>query len=126
MAATATPATTRSDFAASTNAPPGIWPIKETKPAADKTSPMSTCVQRCVVRKTETNGPKPVCTSATKKMNQSSPRRLHGEGVDGGSVPPGGSPYGGPGPDSTAPCGSGLSRKRREEFTDRIHLQHSR
>src|SRR5215472_5308139 len=28
------------------------------------------------------NGPKPVCTSATKKMNQSSPRRLRLDGID--------------------------------------------
>src|SRR5690348_646094 len=30
-------------------------------------------------------GPKPVCTLATKKTNQSSPRRLVGDGCGGGS-----------------------------------------
>ncbi len=81
MAATAIPATKRSERTASTSAPPGICPIRETKPAAESTRPISTCVHFCVVRKTETNGPKPVCTSATKKMNQSSPRRLRADGA---------------------------------------------
>jgi len=59
--------------------------MSETKPAAERTSPMSICVHFCVVRKTETKGPKPVWTSATKKTNQSSPRRLRREGASGGS-----------------------------------------
>src|SRR5882724_6614352 len=46
--------------------------------------PISTWVHFCVVRYTAMNGPKPVCTSARKKMNQSSPRKLWRDGVDAG------------------------------------------
>src|SRR5665213_3509689 len=64
-------------------APPGICPISATIPPIDSTRPISTWVHFCVVRYTATNGPKPVCTSARKKMNQSSPRRLCRDGDDG-------------------------------------------
>ena len=67
------PATSRSERAASTMAPPGICPISAT--------PISTWVYFCVVRYTATNGPNPVCTSARKKMNQSRSRKLWREGV---------------------------------------------
>jgi hypothetical protein len=50
MAITPMPATKRSERAASTNAPPGIWPINETRAAAESTNPMSICVHFCVVR----------------------------------------------------------------------------
>src|SRR5580692_6303228 len=120
----ATPATNRSDRAASTSAPPGIWPMSEMKPAADRTKPMSTCVHFCVVRKTETNGPKPVCTSATKKMNQSRPRRLRADGRSGGLFLPGCRPGGGAGSSAIPSRRSRLSPKRRGGSADRIHLRH--
>src|ERR1700683_2904152 len=87
MVTMAMPATTRSERAASTMAPPGIWPMSDTMPAVDCTRPISNCVQRCPVRKTDTNAHKPVFTPATKKTNQSSPRRLRGDGCNGGSLP---------------------------------------
>src|SRR5580658_2588931 len=124
MAAMAMPATSRSERAASTSAPPGICAIRETKPAADRTRPISTWVHFCVVRKTETNGPKPVCTSATKKMNQSRPRKLRGDGASGGSPPPGWTAAGGAGSSAISPCRFRLSPKRRNGSADRICLQH--
>src|SRR5260221_5739587 len=78
-----TPATTCSERARSTSAPPGIWPTSEIRPEIDRTRPISTCVHCCVVRYTATNGPKPVCTSATRKTNQSSLFRLRREGCGG-------------------------------------------
>src|SRR5467141_171285 len=84
IVATARPATSRSERAASTMAPPGICPISPTRPPIDSTRPISTWVHFCVVRYTAMNGPKPVCTSARKKMNQSSPRKLWRDGVDAG------------------------------------------
>src|ERR1700733_11740732 len=39
-----------------------------------KAKPISTCVHLCVVRYTATNGPNPVCTSATKKLTRSRAR----------------------------------------------------
>ena len=50
IAAIAMPATSRSRAAASTSAPPGICAISATKPAAESTRPISTCVHFCVVR----------------------------------------------------------------------------
>src|SRR5712671_722133 len=84
IVATARPATSRSERAASTMAPPGICPISPTRPPIDSTRPISTWVHFCVVRYTAMKGPKPVCTSARKKMNQSSPRKLWRDGVDAG------------------------------------------
>jgi hypothetical protein len=81
MAAMASPAIRRSDLAASMIAPPGICPISPTMPPIDSTRPIWAWVHFCVVRYTAMNGPKPVCTSARKKMNQSSPRRLCREGT---------------------------------------------
>ena len=46
---------------------------------------MSRCVHLASMRTTEMNGPKPVCTSATKNANQSRPERLRAEGCRGGS-----------------------------------------
>ncbi len=50
MAATAKPATVRSDRAASTIAPPGICPSRPTMPPIESTMPISTWVHFCVVR----------------------------------------------------------------------------
>ena len=46
-AITANAATTRSERAASTKAPPGIWPIRATRPPMVRTSPISPCVHFC-------------------------------------------------------------------------------
>src|SRR5207244_3063071 len=46
----AAPATTLSERAASTSAPPGTWPISATRPATVITRPMSNWVHFCVVR----------------------------------------------------------------------------
>src|SRR6187551_2868746 len=86
MVATARLATSRSDLAASTIAPPGICPIRPTRPPIDSTNPISTWVHFCVVRYTAMNGPNPVCTSARKKMNQSRPRWLCREGAGAAAV----------------------------------------
>ncbi|MGY4426748.1 hypothetical protein ACVWY2_009197 [Bradyrhizobium sp. JR6.1] len=50
MAATAQPATTRSERAASTIAPPGTWPKRPMMPPIESTKPISTWVHFCVVR----------------------------------------------------------------------------
>ncbi len=50
IVATASPATSRSERAASTMAPPGICPISATRPPIDSTRPIETCVHFCVVR----------------------------------------------------------------------------
>src|SRR5207302_11217492 len=55
-------------------------------PPIDRTGPISTWVHCWVVRWTATNGRNPVCTSARKKMNQSSPRKLCCEGVGRSNV----------------------------------------
>src|ERR1700733_3195751 len=84
IVATARPATSRSERAASTMAPPGIWPTSATRPPIDNTKPIETWVHFCVVRYTAMNGPNPVWTSARKKMNQSRPRRLWRDGAGNG------------------------------------------
>ena len=76
IATSAKAATARTERAASTSAPNGIWPTRLTRPLTVRTRPMSTCVHFWVVRNTATNGPKPVWISATKKTNQSRLRRL--------------------------------------------------
>ena len=43
-------ASVRSDRAASTRAPPGIWPTKATSPLIVSTKPISTCGHACAVR----------------------------------------------------------------------------
>jgi hypothetical protein len=50
MVATASPATSRSERAASMMAPPGICPISATSPPIESTKPISTWVHFCVVR----------------------------------------------------------------------------
>jgi hypothetical protein len=50
MVATAAPATSRVERAASMIAPPGIWPSSATMPPIDSTKPISTWVHFCVVR----------------------------------------------------------------------------
>ena len=50
IVATARPATSRSERAASTMAPPGIWPINATRPPIESTNPIATWVHFCVVR----------------------------------------------------------------------------
>ena len=50
IVATARPATSRSDRAASMMAPPGICPISPITPPIDSTNPISTWVHFCVVR----------------------------------------------------------------------------
>jgi hypothetical protein len=50
MVTMASAATSRSERAASTSAPPGIWPASATSPAIVSTRPMSNCVQCCAVR----------------------------------------------------------------------------
>ena len=50
IALSATPATNRSERAASTSAPPGIWPMSAISPPADRTRPMSIWVHFCEVR----------------------------------------------------------------------------
>jgi hypothetical protein len=50
IATTPHAARSRSERAASTTAPPGIWPIRAIRPPTVSTSPISTWVQACVVR----------------------------------------------------------------------------
>src|SRR5215211_1883081 len=76
----ARPATSRSDRAASTSAPPGIWPARATRLPVVRTRPMSSWVHRSDVRYTATNGPNPVSTSAMKKTNPSRARWLRRDG----------------------------------------------
>ena len=43
IATTASPATSRAERTASTNAPPGIWQASATSPPAVRTKPISNC-----------------------------------------------------------------------------------
>src|SRR5438105_2013611 len=109
MAVTAKPATTRSERAASTIAPPGIWPSNPMMPPIESTKPISTWVHFCVVRYTAMKGPKPVCTSARKKINQSSPCWLC---RDGGGLATGtgsGSTFPAPGRPRRSPSSAGIN-----------------
>src|SRR5713101_2577791 len=72
-------------------------------------------------------GPNPVCTSARKNANQSSPRVLAREGGAGGST---GAGSGGGGASAalpfSTPCASSRPRRRGEGAAVSLHLRHHR
>src|SRR5215469_6055109 len=66
---------------ASTAAPPGTWLTMALIVPTESASPISPWVHLCDARYEAMNGPKPVCTFATKKLSQSSARTLRRLGV---------------------------------------------
>ena len=75
-AAKAQPISNRRLGSVSINMPAGSWPIMPEIVPTLSTSPISRCDRPDSVSQTETNGPKPVCTAASRKLSALSAIRL--------------------------------------------------